>query len=667
MPDDCDITVGTAVDCNGNGVPDGCDLQQGASFDCNGNDVPDECELGIPNNCCERGHGPGCSDSDIEACVCAVDAWCCDVTWDGLCVDLVTGLGCGSCTGNDCNVNGIPDDCDLTIGSSGDCNSNGIPDECETDCNTNGVPDECDLAVGTSRDCNVDLILDECDIAAGTSFDCNANGVPDECGEDCNRNGLADECDVAAGSSADCNSNGTPDECEMAVEIVYEIRRAGLVDLPEDCGNGSVFNFDGIGCNLQPGFRWYDSGAAPVVAAEIEFNVGVECHGPDVVHETSLNGFAGVSYPATPRFCSCDLTPGVEVRVRAAADRYEVGGWNTFLITNPATCMGVIPNVEWGEGVYARIRVWHAAEKDCNTNSILDECELGGNDCNTNGLPDGCDIAGGTSADENGNGTPDECEPRLDIKPGSCPNPLNRGSHGVLPAALLGAVHVDAAVIDASSVRLSRADGIGGEVAPNEGPPGPHSVVEDVGTPFGGGGWCDCHGLDGDGIVDLSVHFRTDDLVEVLELNNLTNGDLLELVITGSLLDGTEFASGGDCILIVPPGNSNLNVESSLPGLFIEVTPPDVNSDGSGFANFQRVHVPSTVVTLTAPATRDGFAFAGWEIDGTPVPNVSGAVSVTLVQTETTAEAVYVPVSRSGVPAPSPIPVPRRVPRPVVR
>jgi hypothetical protein len=237
----------------------------------------------------------------------------------------------------------------------------------------------------------------------------------------------------------------------------------------------------------------------------------------------------------------------------------------------------------------------------------------------------------------------------------------------VLPAALLGAAHVDAAMIDASSVRLRRADGIGGGVVPNEGPPGPHSVVEDVGTPFDGSGWCDCHDLDGDGIVDLSVHFRTDDVVEVLGLNNLTNGDLVELVITGSLLDGTEFVSRGDCILIVPPGNANLNVESSQAGLFVEVTPLDVNLDGSGFANFQRVHVPGTVVTLTAPATRDGFVFAGWEIDGTAAPNVSRAVSVTLVQTETTAKAVYVPVSRSGVPAPSPVPVPRRVPRPVVR
>lgn len=49
------------------------------------------------------------------------------------------------------------------------------------DCNANGVPDECDLSRGTSNDCNANGIPDECDVTSGTSFDCNQNGVPDEC------------------------------------------------------------------------------------------------------------------------------------------------------------------------------------------------------------------------------------------------------------------------------------------------------------------------------------------------------------------------------------------------------------------------------------------------------------------------------------------------------
>jgi len=47
---------------------------------------------------------------------------------------------------------------------------------------------------------------------------------------------------------------------------------------------------------------------------------------------------------------------------------------------------------------------------DCNSNGVPDECELAGHDCNTNGVLDACDIASGTSQDANHNGVPDECE-----------------------------------------------------------------------------------------------------------------------------------------------------------------------------------------------------------------------------------------------------------------
>jgi len=64
----------------------------------------------------------------------------------------------------DCNENLIGDVCDIEYGTSQDCNFNGIPDECEEDCNQNGIPDDCDIAAGTSEDCNLNGIPDECDI-----------------------------------------------------------------------------------------------------------------------------------------------------------------------------------------------------------------------------------------------------------------------------------------------------------------------------------------------------------------------------------------------------------------------------------------------------------------------------------------------------------------------
>jgi hypothetical protein len=63
-------------------------------------------------------------------------------------------------TANDCNDNGVPDDCDI---DPTDPDGNG---EVSPDCNLNGIPDECDIADGTSEDANGD-------------------GIPDECGENC--------------------------------------------------------------------------------------------------------------------------------------------------------------------------------------------------------------------------------------------------------------------------------------------------------------------------------------------------------------------------------------------------------------------------------------------------------------------------------------------------
>ncbi|MCK4659598.1 MAG: hypothetical protein KAV82_08780 [Phycisphaerae bacterium] len=49
------------------------------------------------------------------------------------------------------------------------------------DCNSNGISDECDIASGFSQDCNFNEVPDECDIASGFSLDLDGDGIPDEC------------------------------------------------------------------------------------------------------------------------------------------------------------------------------------------------------------------------------------------------------------------------------------------------------------------------------------------------------------------------------------------------------------------------------------------------------------------------------------------------------
>jgi sugar lactone lactonase YvrE len=125
----------------------------------------------------------------------------------------------------------------------------------------------------------------------------------------------------------------------------------------------------------------------------------------------------------------------------------------------------------------------------------------------------------------------------LDLKPGSCPNPLNPGSRGVLPVAILGTTDFDVHDIDVSSVLLE------GVLAPLR------SSIDDVATGGAGGGQgCDCTTDGPDGLDDLTLKFRTEDVASVL--GTLAPGEARELTMSGQLLDGTSF-EGADCVVIV--------------------------------------------------------------------------------------------------------------------
>ena len=79
----------------------------------------------LAHNCCETGHGTGCSDVGIEACVCVTDPYCCETYWDDLCVAHVEDPAFG-CTAACSEGNGIPyacEDCPADFDDSGDVES----------------------------------------------------------------------------------------------------------------------------------------------------------------------------------------------------------------------------------------------------------------------------------------------------------------------------------------------------------------------------------------------------------------------------------------------------------------------------------------------------------------------------------------------------------------
>jgi hypothetical protein len=123
----------------------------------------------------------------------------------------------------------------------------------------------------------------------------------------------------------------------------------------------------------------------------------------------------------------------------------------------------------------------------------------------------------------------------IDIKPQSCPNPLNIKSKGVLPAAILGADDFDVTTIDPASIRLAG-------VAPIR------SGMEDVSTPTDKQDGCECTTEGSDGYTDLTLKFDTQEIVATL--GEVADGEELILTLTGELLDGTPI-KGEDCIVVL--------------------------------------------------------------------------------------------------------------------
>jgi hypothetical protein len=133
----------------------------------------------------------------------------------------------------------------------------------------------------------------------------------------------------------------------------------------------------------------------------------------------------------------------------------------------------------------------------------------------------------------------------IDIKPGSCPNPLNMADKGVLPASILGTDEFNVYNIDPSTIKLGLADTIDEKyVSPIR-----HNF-EDVATPYEGEEDCGCHELKADGKMDLTLKFNVQDLVGILKDEGVAG--TFPLTIMGNLkgdVGGTSI-TGSDCIVL---------------------------------------------------------------------------------------------------------------------
>jgi hypothetical protein len=135
---------------------------------------------------------------------------------------------------------------------------------------------------------------------------------------------------------------------------------------------------------------------------------------------------------------------------------------------------------------------------------------------------------------------------KIDIKPGSCPNPFNLTKKGVLPVALLGSEEFDVTSIVPETLRLE------GDC------PALRWSLEDVATPYDGEFSdppveSDCTTAEGDGWTDLTVKF--DSQCIAMTQGALTDWDVRLWTLTGKYLndegDEIEFEAQ-DVVRVMP-------------------------------------------------------------------------------------------------------------------
>ncbi len=130
----------------------------------------------------------------------------------------------------------------------------------------------------------------------------------------------------------------------------------------------------------------------------------------------------------------------------------------------------------------------------------------------------------------------------VDVRPGSCPNLLNRTSRGVLPVAIVGTKGLPVVRIDVASITLEG-------VAPVA------HATGDVATPYdpaiGRTGAKDCSDAGGDGVADLLLKFETEPIAKAL--SGAARGDVVPLRLRARLKPkyGAGALFGEDVVVVV--------------------------------------------------------------------------------------------------------------------
>jgi len=182
-------------------------------------------------DCCSSHGSVGCSDPGVTQCVCAMDPFCCQSMWDGLCVEEAKQCGaqCGcvpSCAGKACGNDGCGGQCGACPPNAVCTNFQCVP-FCTPQCMTaNGQPKECGPD-GCGGQCGTCAVGEQCN-SQGQCV-CVPNCVNKQCGPD----GCGGSCGTCQGWQQ-CTASG---QCKIVTPL---------------CGDGNCMQFIGEDCDSCP-------------------------------------------------------------------------------------------------------------------------------------------------------------------------------------------------------------------------------------------------------------------------------------------------------------------------------------------------------------------------------------------------------------------------------
>ena len=230
------------------------------------------------------------------------------------------------------------------------------------------------------------------------------------------------------------NGSSWPEEAKLAPSDAEQLRHFGRrvsVDGDRVAVGGErhavhVFRFNGgvwaQEAQLTPSDSYHGDYLGPVDITDNMIVVGAPSHylGSDSYVGTAyLYRFNAGRWLQTNRLTASDAAEGDNFGRAVATDGViamigAVNDWpgGSVYVVNVPFIDGDLPDCNTN-GVLDDCDIADGTSGDCNLNGMPDECEITmamSLDCNTNGVPDECDLADGASKDCNGNGDPDECD-----------------------------------------------------------------------------------------------------------------------------------------------------------------------------------------------------------------------------------------------------------------